>query len=116
MRCVKMAPISRPGENDNLIVQKLAANPDALGIFGYSFLEENGDKVQGSGINGVAPSFESIASGDYPVSRPLYFYVKTAHVGKIPGIQEYAIEFTSPKAMGEDGYLPERGLIPLGPR
>ena len=101
------------GENDNLIVQKLAANPDALGIFGYGFLEENGDKVQGSEINGVIPSFESIASGDYPVSRPLYCYIKRAHVGKIPGIQEYATEFTSPKAMGEDGYLPERGLIPL---
>ncbi len=102
------------GENDNLIVQKLAANPDALGIFGYSFLEENGDKVQGSEIDGIAPSFDSISGGDYPVSRPLYFYVKKAHVGKIPGIQEYAVEFTSNRAMGEDGYLPEKGLIPLG--
>mgnify|MGYP001550023070 FL=1 len=101
------------GENDNLIVQKLEANPNALGIFGFSFLEENGDKVQGSLVDGVAPSFDSIASGDYPVSRPLYFYVKGAHVGKIPGIQEYAMEFTSKKAMGEDGYLPEKGLIPL---
>ena len=102
------------GENDNLIVQKLEANPNALGIFGFSFLEENGDKVQGSEINGIAPSFESISTGDYPVSRPLYFYVKGAHVGKIPGIQEYAMEFTSNKAMGEDGYLTDRGLIPLG--
>lgn len=101
------------GENDNLIVQKLAANPDALGIFGFSFLEENGDKVQGSEVDGIAPSFESISSGDYPVSRPLYFYIKSAHVGKIPGIQEYAMEFTSEKAMGDDGYLPEKGLIPL---
>lgn len=101
------------GENDNLIVQKLEANPDAVGIFGFSFLEENGDKVQGSSINGTAPTFESIASGDYPVSRPLYFYMKGAHVGKIPGIKEYAMEFVSDKAMGEDGYLPERGLIPL---
>ena len=101
------------GENDNLIVQKLEANPNAVGIFGFSFLEENGDKVQGSLVDGVAPSFDSIASGDYPVSRPLYFYVKGAHVGKIPGIQEYAMEFTSKKAMGEDGYLPEKGLIPL---
>ena len=101
------------GENDNLIVQKLEANPNAVGIFGFSFLEENGDKVQGSIVDGVAPSFDSIASGDYPVSRPLYFYIKAAHVGKIPGIQEYAVEFTSNKAMGEDGYLPERGLIPL---
>ncbi len=102
------------GENDNLIVQKLDANPNALGIFGFSFLEENGDKVHGSLIDGVEPSFDSIASGDYPVSRPLYFYIKGAHVGKIPGIQEYALEFTSGRAMGEDGYLPERGLIPLG--
>ena len=101
------------GENDNLIVQKLVANPSALGVFGFSFLEENGDKVQGSLVDGVAPSFDSIASGDYPVSRPLYFYMKKAHVGKIPGIQEYAMEFTSKKAMGEDGYLPEKGLIPL---
>ncbi len=102
------------GENDNLIVQKLDANPDALGIFGFSFLEENGDKVQGSEIAGVAPSFDSIADGSYPVSRPLYFYIKAAHVGKIPGIQEYAREFASERAMGEDGYLPEKGLIPLG--
>ena len=101
------------GENDNLIVQKLQANPSAFGIFGFSFLEENGDKVQGSVVNGVVPSFDSIASGDYPVSRPRSFYIKGAHVGKIPGIQEYALEFTSAKAMGEDGYLPERGLIPL---
>lgn len=101
------------GENDNLIVQKLAANPNALGIFGFSFLEENGDKVQGSAVDGVTPTFDTIASGDYPVSRPLYFYIKSAHVGKIPGIQEYAMEFTSIKAMGEDGYLPEKGLIPL---
>lgn len=101
------------GENDNLIVQKLAANPNAVGIFGYSFLEENGDKVQGARVDGVVPDFDTIASGDYPVSRPLYFYIKIAHVGKIPGIQEYAAEFTSSRAMGEDGYLPEKGLIPL---
>jgi len=101
------------GENDNLIVQKLESNPKAVGIFGFSFLEENGDKVQGSIIDGVAPSFDSIAGGEYPVSRPLYFYIKSAHVGKIPGIQEYAIEFTSNKAMGEDGYLTDKGLIPL---
>ncbi|MBP6725077.1 MAG: substrate-binding domain-containing protein [Halioglobus sp.] len=101
------------GENDNLIVQKLAGNPRAVGIFGYSFLEENGDKVHGAEIDGVSPTFDSIADGSYPVSRPLYFYIKAAHLGKIPGIQEYAIEFASNKAMGEDGYLPERGLIPL---
>ncbi|GMT40873.1 MAG: phosphate ABC transporter substrate-binding protein [bacterium] len=101
------------GENDNLIVQKLQANPNALGIFGFSYLEENADKIQGSTIDGVEPSFDTIASGDYPVSRPLYFYIKNAHVGKIPGILEYALAFASKKAMGEDGYLPERGLIPL---
>jgi phosphate transport system substrate-binding protein len=101
------------GENDNLIVQKLEANPSALGIFGFSFLEENGDKVQGSEVQGVVPSFDSISTGEYPVSRPLYFYIKGAHVGKIPGIQEYAAAFTSEKAMGEDGYLTEKGLIPL---
>lgn len=101
------------GENDNLIVQKLEANPAAVGVFGYSFLEENGDKVQGAIVDGILPDFETISSGEYPVSRPLYFYIKGAHVGKIPGIQEYAVEFTSNRAMGEDGYLPERGLIPL---
>lgn len=101
------------GENDNLIVQKLVANPNSLGIFGFSFLEENGDKVQGSSVDGVVPTFDTIADGDYPVSRPLYFYIKNAHVGKIPGIQEYATAFASKKAMGEDGYLPEKGLIPL---
>jgi len=101
------------GENDNLIVQKLAGNPNAVGIFGYSFLEENRDKVQGAEIDGVIPDFDTIASGEYPVSRSMFFYIKVAHVGKIPGIQEYAIEFTSNKAMGEDGYLAERGLIPL---
>jgi phosphate transport system substrate-binding protein len=101
------------GENDNLIVQKLVSNPNSLGIFGFSFLEENGDKVQGSKIDGVTPSFDSISEGDYPVSRPLFFYIKNAHVGKIPGIQEYASAFASNKAMGEDGYLPEKGLIPL---
>jgi phosphate transport system substrate-binding protein len=101
------------GENDNLIVQKLEANPDAVGVFGYSFLEENGDKVQGASVDGIVPDFDTIAEGEYPVSRPLYFYLKGAHVGKIPGIQEYAVEFTSNRSMGEDGYLSERGLIPL---
>jgi phosphate transport system substrate-binding protein len=101
------------GENDNLIVQKLDANSNAIGIFGFSFLEENGDKVHGSEVDGVVPTFDSISSGDYPISRPLYFYIKRAHVGKIPGIQEYAVEFTSEKAMGEDGYLIDKGLIPL---
>ena len=101
------------GENDNLIVQKLVANPNALGIFGYSFMEENLDKVQGETINGVAPTFESIADGQYPVSRPLFIYVKKAHVGVIPGIKEFIAEFTSEKAVGDEGYLSRKGLIPL---
>ncbi|MDG4606962.1 MAG: substrate-binding domain-containing protein, partial [Candidatus Contendobacter sp.] len=101
------------GENDNLIVQKLAANPNALGIFGYSFLEENLDKIQGETINGVAPNFENIADGKYPVSRPLFVYVKKAHVGVIPGIKEFIAELTSEKAVGDDGYLNKKGLIPL---
>ncbi|QCQ21720.1 PstS family phosphate ABC transporter substrate-binding protein [Desulfoglaeba alkanexedens] len=101
------------GENDNLIVQKLVANPDALGIFGFSFLDQNTDKIQGSFIEGVQPTFEAIASGEYPVSRPLFFYVKKAHVDTIPGIREYLAEFTSDKAWGPNGYLSEKGLIPM---
>ncbi len=101
------------GENDNLIVQKLEANKNAVGIFGYSFLEQNTDKVQGSKIEGLEPTFENIASGKYKVSRPLYFYIKNAHIGKIPGIKEYAQLFVSEDAVGEDGFLIEKGLIPL---
>jgi len=101
------------GENDNLIVQKLVANSDAFGIFGYSFLEQNSDKVQGAAIEGVTPDFDSIAAGAYLVSRPLYMYVKKAHVGVIPGLQEFAEEFMSNKATGEEGYLSDRGLIPM---
>ena len=101
------------GENDNLIVQKLDKNPAALGIFGFSFLEQNDDKVQGSLIEGKAPEFETIADGSYPISRPLYFYVKKAHMDSIPGIDAYLKEFTSEAAMGEDGYLLDKGLIPL---
>ena len=101
------------GENDNLIIQKLQKNKDALGIFGFSFLDQNSDLVKGATIDGHAPEFESIASNDYPVSRPLYFYIKKAHVGKIPGITEFLKEFISEKAMGEEGYLTDKGLIPL---
>jgi phosphate transport system substrate-binding protein len=101
------------GENDNLIVQKLQSNPNAMGIFGYSFLEENGDKVRGSVVDGVEPSFESIATGKYSVSRSLFFYVKKQHVGTIPGIPEYIAEFTSDRAAGDEGYLADKGLIPL---
>jgi len=101
------------GENDNLIVQKLEANPDALGIFGFSFLEQNSDLVQPSLIDDFEPTFESISDGSYPVSRPLYFYVKKAHIGVIPGIKEFLTEFTSEGAWGEEGYLADKGMIPL---
>ncbi len=100
------------GENDNLIVQKLAANPNAVGIFGYSFLEENLDKLKGAVVDGVSPTFETVSSGKYPASRPLFIYVKKAHIGVIPGINEFIAEYTSETALGEDGYLAEKGLIP----
>jgi len=101
------------GENDNLIIQKLETNSNALGIFGYSFLDQNNDKVKGTLVDSVEPTFENIAEGSYPISRPLYFYVKKAHVGVIPGLKEFLREFTSERAWGEDGYLSERGLIPM---
>ncbi len=105
------------GENDNLIVQKLQANPEALGIFGFSFLDQNEDQLQGSIVDGNEPTFENIAAGDYSISRSLFFYVKKAHVGEVPGIQEYVAEFTSDRAAGPDGYLVDKGLIPLpGPK
>ncbi len=100
------------GENDNLIVQKLTANKDAVGIFGYSFLEENLDKLKGAIVDGVSPTYDSVASGKYPASRPLFIYVKKAHVGVIPGIAEFIAEYTSEKALGEEGYLADKGLIP----
>lgn len=101
------------GENDNLIVQKLAANTNVFGIFGFSFLEQSTDKVHGAIIEGQAPTFESIAEAAYPVSRPLFVYVKKAHVDKIPGIRGYLNALTSEQAWGSDGYLAEKGLIPL---
>lgn len=101
------------GENDVLIVKKLDVDPESFGIFGFSFLDQNGDKIQGSLIDGVEPDFDLIAEGEYPVSRPLYFYVKKAHVGTIPGIEGYLKEFTADKAWGEEGYLVDKGLIPM---
>ncbi len=101
------------GENDNLIVQKLEANPNAYGVFGYSFLDQNADKIQGAVVDGVVPSYESISSAKYPVARSLYFYVKKAHADVIPGIREFVAEFTSDKAFGPDGYLADKGLIAL---
>ena len=101
------------GENDNLIVQKLDANSAAFGVFGYSFLDQNSDKIQGTMVDGVEPTFENIADQSYPVSRPLYFYVKKAHIGTVPGVKEYLAEFTSDKAWGPDGYLADKGMIPM---
>ena len=101
------------GENDNLIVQKLNANPEAIGIFGFSFLDQNSDSLVGNPIGGVEPTFENIAAARYPVSRSMFFYVKNAHVGVIPGLREYIAEFTSDGAFGPDGYLADKGLIPL---
>ena len=99
------------GENDNLIVQKLVANPNTLGFFGYSFLEENESKLKGIAINGVAPTYASISSFKYPGARPLYIYVKNAHVGAIPAIRAFVAEFTKESAFGPKGYLRGAGLI-----
>ncbi len=101
------------GENDNLIVQKLGSNPNGIGIFGFSFLEENLDNLRGLKIEGVEPEFESIASGKFPAARPLYIYVKKAHIGVIPGLKEFVDEYISDKALGDEGYLSERGLVAL---
>ncbi len=101
------------GENDALIVEKLVADPDMFGIFGYSFFDQNRDKVQASAIDGVELSFESVASYDYPGARPLFFYVKKLHVDVIPGLRQFMREFISPKAVGSDGYLFPAGLVPL---
>lgn len=102
------------GENDNLIVQKLEADPSSYGIFGYSFLDQNSDKLQGASFNGVDISFDNISNGSYPVSRPLHFFVKKQHIGVIPGVMDYVNTFLSPAAQSSDGYLAEKGLIPLG--
>ena len=101
------------GENDNLIVQKLVDNENAFGVFGFSFLIENEDKIQGSTVDGKAPTMETIADKSYGVSRPLYFYVKLAHVDVIPGIREFLAEYTSEDSWGPGGYLEERGMIPM---
>lgn len=115
--CARMrqdGPFVEAGENDNLIVQRLQADSNALGIFGYSFLFENSDTLKAVAIEGVTPSFETIESGEYDISRPLFFYVKNAHRGVIPGLQEFVEEYTSEDAMGPGGYLSERGMVPLG--
>jgi phosphate transport system substrate-binding protein len=101
------------GENDNLIVQKLQANPAALGIFGFSFLEENASSIKGLEVDGIAPSYETVAAGEYKMARPLYIYVKKQHVGVVPGVAEFVAEYVSDKALGADGYLADKGLITL---
>jgi phosphate transport system substrate-binding protein len=106
-------PYVEAGENDNLIIEKLVADPGALGVFGYSFLDQNRDKVKAAKVDGVFPEFEAISSGEYPVSRSLFFYIKNAHAAVIPGIKQYVAEFTNAKAIGADGYLVSKGLIPL---
>jgi phosphate transport system substrate-binding protein len=99
------------GENDNLIVQKLAGNQNTLGFFGYSFLEENGSRLKGVSINGIAPSYESISSFKYPGARPLFIYIKNAHAGAIPSVRAFAAEFTKESAFGPSGYLRKIGMI-----
>ncbi|MBN9669284.1 substrate-binding domain-containing protein [Roseibium aggregatum] len=103
------------GENDDLIVGALEENPVTVGMFGYSFLVKNTGRIQSVGVNGVEPTLDNIASGKYPVSRPLYFYIKKEHVGEIPGLEDYVAEFTGEAAWGDEGYLAAKGLIPLAP-
>ena len=107
-------PFIEAGENDNLIVQRLQSDPNALGIFGYSFLYENQDTLKPVTVNGVEPTFETIASGDYDIARPLFFYIKNAHRDAIPGLSEFIEMYVSDEALGPDGYLKDRGLTTLG--
>jgi phosphate transport system substrate-binding protein len=117
-KCTPMrqdGPFIEAGENDNLIVQRIEADPNAVGIFGYSFLYENQDKLQAVKVNGKEPTFENIADGSYDIARPLFFYIKNAHRKVIPGLDDFVLEYTSDSAMGPDGYLHERGLVVLTP-
>ena len=106
-------PFVEAGENDNLIVQRLESDPSAYGIFGYSFLYENQDKLVGAKVAGVAPSLDAIADGSYKISRPLFFYVKNAHRGVIPNLNDFVTEYVSDAALAPGGYLTDRGLVPL---
>ncbi len=101
------------GENDTAIIQTLIKNPAALGVLGFSFLDQNGDRVKASLVNGIEPTFDNIASGDYKVSRSMYFYVKKQNVPLVPGLADFIEEFTEEDAWGPVGYLAEKGLIPL---
>jgi phosphate transport system substrate-binding protein len=115
-KCTPMrqdGPFIEAGENDNLIVQRIEADPNAVGIFGYSFLYENKDKLQGVKIGGVEPSFDTIGDGSYGLSRPLFVYIKNPHRKVIGGMDEFIVEYVSDDSMGEDGYLHERGLVVL---
>jgi phosphate transport system substrate-binding protein len=104
------------GENDDLIVRKLTRDKDALGVFGFSFLEKNLDKIQGIKVNGVDAKFETIYSGEYPLSRSLYFYIKLGHLRQVPGVFEYAKLFMDEQMIGEKGELRQIGLVPLPPQ
>lgn len=97
------------GENDNLIVQKIAQNPRAVGVFGFSFLEENTDKLKGVPMSGVDPTYQTISDFSYPGARPLYIYIKKAHLGPIKGLEAFMKEW--PNAWGPDGYLKEKGMV-----
>jgi phosphate transport system substrate-binding protein len=99
------------GENDNLIVQKLSANPGTVGVFGYSYLEENSSRLKGLTLNGVVPTYDNISSFKYPGARPLYIYIKNAHAGAIPAVRAFIAEFTKESAFGPKGYLRQAGLI-----
>jgi len=99
------------GEQDNLIVQKLREDPTAYGIFGFSYLDQNTDTLQGATIDGTNPTFDEIADGTYSVARALFFYVKHEHIGVIPGLAEFMAEWV--KHWGEDGELSDAGMIPM---
>lgn len=101
------------GENDNVIVQKLETNPNAIGVFGYSFLEENVAKIHGATIDGIAPEMDTISSLKYGPSRELFVYIKKAHIGIVPGLDKFAVEYVSDRAAGEGGYLEKKGLVPV---
>jgi phosphate transport system substrate-binding protein len=101
------------GENDNVIVQKLEANKNAFGVFGFSFLDENTAKLRGVPLDGVTPEFENIANGKYKGARRMFVYIKKAHVGMVPALDKFAAEYVSPKAIGDDGYLAKKGLVTL---
>lgn len=106
-------PWTEVSDSYNVVLQKLQSSPQAVGVFGFSYLEQNQDKVQASPIDGVIPTYEGIAAGTYPVSRPLWIYVKAQHVGQIPGLKEFLTEYTAEKAWGDEGYLADKGLIAM---